>query len=186
MPMTDRLAALRLQLVATEMSLRIGNRIRQRREELGIKTQRELADLIPISSVTNQTINKWEKGAHEPGPQYKALLAKALQVDVAYFIADEPQGPTPDLSRLPADQGLADRLDRIEQRIQRLIEEQDERLRRQDEVLARIEAAITRESRVRDEAQAATEALLAAVGVANQALLAGSRDTAEARGPRAT
>lgn len=51
MPTTNRLDALRLQLVATEMSLRVGRRIRQRREELGLRTQRELADLIPSATV---------------------------------------------------------------------------------------------------------------------------------------
>jgi transcriptional regulator with XRE-family HTH domain len=102
MPTTDRVAALRLQLVATEMSLRVGRRIRQRREELGIRTQRELADLIPSTTVTNQTINKWEQGANEPTARYKAMLAEALDVDVAYFIAEEPKGATPD--PFPADE----------------------------------------------------------------------------------
>lgn len=112
MPTTNRLSALRLQLVATEMSLRIGQRIRQRREELGIRTQRELADLIPSPSVTNQTVNKWEKGVNEPGPKYKVMLAEALGVDVAYFIAPEPKGPTPTPF---ADPSVEERLTRVEQ-----------------------------------------------------------------------
>lgn len=106
MPMPNRLDALRLQLVATEMSLRVGTRIRQRREELGIRTQRELADLIPVASVTNQTVNKWEKGANEPSARYKALLAEALQVDVAYFIAEDPKPPTP--NPFPSNGSLGD------------------------------------------------------------------------------
>jgi transcriptional regulator with XRE-family HTH domain len=126
-PMTDRLAALRLQVVATEMSVRIGNRIRQRREELGIKTQRELANLIPIDSVTNQTVNKWEKGVHEPGPQYKMLLAQALQVDVAYFIAEEPQGATP--NPFPPANGGDDRLARIETALEALRQEREQGIR---------------------------------------------------------
>jgi transcriptional regulator with XRE-family HTH domain len=211
MPTTNRLDALRLQLVATEMSLRVGTRIRQRREELGIRTQRELADLIPSPSVTNQTVNKWEKGVNEPGPKYKAMLAEALGVDVAYFIAEEPKGPTP--SPFPSN-GITDRLDSIEGLIRQVTPEEIERLTapagdfetRLDviegeirdlraehareavevrEILAEIRAAIVEESRARDEAQEATRSLLAAVGAANRALRAGPQRTAAAPERRA-
>jgi transcriptional regulator with XRE-family HTH domain len=99
MPMTERLAALRLQIVATEMSARIGERIRERREELGMRTQRELADLIPSDTVTNQTVSNWERGVNQPSPRYLRELAEALQVDVSYFLQlrDKPaKGKTPD------------------------------------------------------------------------------------------
>lgn len=166
MPTTNRFDALRLQLVATEMSLRVGRRIRQRREELGIRTQRELADLIPSPSVTNQTVNKWEQGVNEPGPKYKMLLAEALQVDVAYFIAEDvtPNGnvgvrhlDTPELLRmLDPDNGIAGRLAELEQRVtaqlaehaarvEQLLRDQDALLERQSQILERIELAFTGE-----------------------------------------
>lgn len=174
MPTTNRLAALRLQLVATEMSLRVGKRIRQRRLELGIRTQRELADKIPSDSVTNQTINKWETGANEPGPRYKTMLAEALHVDVAYFIAEDPKGETPDLFGTPAVEGaLADRLDAIDaaiealrheraqeaDRVRELLKAQDALLERQSRILTRIEAAIATED---DSAERLEEAVRAA------------------------
>lgn len=111
--------------MATEMSLRVGERIRQRRQELGIRTQRELAELIPVASVTNQTVNKWEKGANEPSARYKALLAQALEVDVSYFIADTVPAQTPDpfgqgLSTNDQISGLTERLDRIETQLAEL------------------------------------------------------------------
>jgi transcriptional regulator with XRE-family HTH domain len=189
-PMTDRLAALRLQVVATEMSVRIGNRIRQRREELGIKTQRELANLIPIDSVTNQTVNKWEKGVHEPGPQYKMLLAQALQVDVAYFIAEEPQGATP--NPFPPANGGDDRLDRIEAAVSELRREREQGiaevqalLRRQDAVLERIEQAITREGESARRNDESARRLDEAVQRARQLLVGGTPDPAPAPRRRA-
>jgi transcriptional regulator with XRE-family HTH domain len=138
MPTTDRLAALRLQLVTTEMSLRVGQRIRKRREELGIRTQRALADLIPSPTVTNQTVNKWETGAVEPSPRYKALLAEALEVDVAYFIAEEPRAQTPDLS------SNGDRLARMDERLQRHAKLVEQRLAEQEELLGVIRSMVER------------------------------------------
>jgi transcriptional regulator with XRE-family HTH domain len=122
-PTTDRLAALRLQLVTTQMSLRVGQRIRQRREELGMN-QRELADAVvdldpeKNRAVTNQTVSNWERGVNEPGARYKEALAKAMTVDVGYFIAEPTKAPTPDLSRAG---GVSEsQLDRVERQIAEL------------------------------------------------------------------
>jgi transcriptional regulator with XRE-family HTH domain len=176
MPTTDRVAALRLQLVATEMSLRVGRRIRQRREELGIRTQRELADLIPSTTVTNQTINKWEQGANEPTARYKAMLAEALDVDVAYFIAEEPKGATPDLSKpATADLALVARLDAFEA----LIAKQNELLERQSEILASIEERLAAEKKATADARESTRRLLDAVDDASRVLGAGSQRAEE-------
>jgi len=81
--------------MAAEHVARIGARIRQRREELGL-TQRELADLIPGKADSNQ-VSKWERGEHKPGDDTLEHIAKALNVDPSYFHVPEPKPGTPDL-----------------------------------------------------------------------------------------
>lgn len=98
---TDELARRRLQLMAAEHVVRMGRRIAQRREELGL-SQNDLARLMP-GKVGAQQVSKWERGLHKPHPETLEHLAKALQTTVAHFMLDEPQAGTPDLMGKLAD-----------------------------------------------------------------------------------
>lgn len=114
--MTDRLDRLRLQLVATEMSRRVGGNIRRLREAAGLGTQRELADLLP-PAVTNQHISNWERGVNQPSPRYLEQLAQALNADVSDFYAAEENGDAKEETPDPfAGQDKA-QLDRIEEQL---------------------------------------------------------------------
>lgn len=115
---TNRLDALRLQIMASQHAERIGGRIRARREEMGLK-QRQLADLIPSDAVDNQRISDWERGVNMPSARYMEMLADALQRPIAWFHeeAGEPQD-TPDLMGALA--GTPGQLDRIEAKIDAL------------------------------------------------------------------
>jgi transcriptional regulator with XRE-family HTH domain len=97
MATTNRLDALRLRLVAGETAKQIGARIRARRLEKGIRTQRELADLIPEPAVNNQRVSDWERGVHEPSKRYLKMLGAALDVEIAYFYGAGEERPTPPL-----------------------------------------------------------------------------------------
>lgn len=82
--------------MAAEYLERMGERIRQRREEFGL-TQEELARQMP-GQVTGARISLWERGKNRPRDDSLESLAKVLKVDVAYFMADEPdKSRTPDL-----------------------------------------------------------------------------------------
>jgi len=96
MATTNRLDALRLRLVAGETAKRIGERIRDRRLELGLN-QRQLAERIPNDAVNNQRVSDWERGVHQPSERHLKQLATALEVDVAYFYIAPEALPTPPL-----------------------------------------------------------------------------------------
>lgn len=64
----------------------IGDRIRRRREELGL-TQQELAERVGYSSKT--TINKIENGASELRQKKIMEMAKALETSVNYIMGWE-------------------------------------------------------------------------------------------------
>lgn len=116
---TDRLAALRLQFMAGEMAHQIGARIRQRREELGLK-QAQLAARFDSDAINNQRISDWERGVHRPSERYMEQLAVALERDVSWFYAGEPSAETPDLmARLSPGDGS--QLDRIEAKLDELL-----------------------------------------------------------------
>ena len=65
--------------------MEIGNRIRQRRKELGM-TQEELASAV---YVTPQAISQWENGKTVPDIYKIRLIADALKMDRADLIDDE-------------------------------------------------------------------------------------------------
>jgi transcriptional regulator with XRE-family HTH domain len=114
---TDRLAALRLQLMAGELARQIGERIRQRRTELGLN-QGDLAALIGSTAVNNQRISDWERGVNKPSERYMEELAVALERDVSWFYSGDVS-PTPDLmAALP---GTENQLDRIEAKLDQLL-----------------------------------------------------------------
>lgn len=74
----------------------IGERIRERREALGLK-QPELAELVGVHTVT---ISKWENNRSEPGQRSLEKLATALHTSRAYLLGDtnDPTPPTSDIS----------------------------------------------------------------------------------------
>ena len=95
---------------------RVGERIRERRDELGL-SQRELAEQLPGKADGNQ-VSKWERGLHRPSDDTLEHIAKILSVDVAYFLAATPEPGTGDL--LAAFDGET-QLDRIERKLDALI-----------------------------------------------------------------
>jgi transcriptional regulator with XRE-family HTH domain len=100
--------------MAAEYVARMGARIRERREELGM-TQRELADAIPGKADSNQ-VSKWERGGHRPSDSTLEHIAKALKVTPAYFmVSPATAAGSGDLMEKfsPADP----RLDRLEAKI---------------------------------------------------------------------
>jgi transcriptional regulator with XRE-family HTH domain len=119
-PTTNRLQALRLQFMASEQAARIGARIRERREELGIETQRELADLIDVRTITNQVISNWERGTVKPGDENMRRLATALQVEQSYFY-EEPEKESPDLMEVLSASARDEQLGRIEEKLDKLL-----------------------------------------------------------------
>jgi transcriptional regulator with XRE-family HTH domain len=98
----NRLDALRVQLMAGEISIRIGQRIREARRGLGLN-QRELAVKINeiaeqdgvATPIDNQRISDWERGVNKPSERYMALLASALDKKMSWFW-EVPGQETPD------------------------------------------------------------------------------------------
>jgi transcriptional regulator with XRE-family HTH domain len=60
----------------------LGQKIRERREEKGFKTQGDLAAKL---GVDQSRISKWETGANLPDDESKQILKTALEVDDAFF-----------------------------------------------------------------------------------------------------
>lgn len=118
----ERLEALRLQVVASEIAARIGRRLRQRRDELGL-TQKQVAKAMPSPDVEPQRISDWERGYNKPTERYLNELVIALKVpDISWFYETEEQDEeTPDV--LGALNGNSTQLDRIERAIKNLDEQ---------------------------------------------------------------
>jgi transcriptional regulator with XRE-family HTH domain len=81
--------------MAGELASRIGARIREAREDLGIN-QRQLADRIPSDAVNNQRVSDWERGVNKPSDRYMKMIATALDRPVGWFYTEAP-ADTPDL-----------------------------------------------------------------------------------------
>lgn len=88
--------------MAVERAERIGGRIRERRDELGL-TQSQLAAAIGVNSVTKDYVSRWERGKVDVsvGP-YLPKIAEALDTSEADLMAgpktDRPtNGATPHL-----------------------------------------------------------------------------------------
>jgi transcriptional regulator with XRE-family HTH domain len=71
----------------------LGQRIRQRREELGLRQQ----DLATALHASPQSISKWERGENDPDIVHLPTLAKLLQVSIDWLL--EVDG------RLPVEEG---------------------------------------------------------------------------------
>ena len=96
---TRSVEALRFELMAREHVLRIGARIKDRRDELGL-SQKEVADRMPGLAVDGNYISRWERGIVKPGDEHMGDLAKALETTIAALLIDPPdKSETPDLSR---------------------------------------------------------------------------------------
>lgn len=95
MTQTSDAQRLRLQLVAADFVERMGARIRERRESMGLKRP-DLARLMS-GKVNENAIYRWETGKHQPMADTLEELARVLECDVAYFMAPEPEeSETPD------------------------------------------------------------------------------------------
>lgn len=116
---TSESQRLRLRLVAAEHVERIGARIRERREELDL-TRRALSNLMQ-GSVTENDLYRWETARHRPQDDTLADLARALEVDPAYFMTERAQPPTagPDLLAV-LDGGVASHLERVDGKLDAL------------------------------------------------------------------
>jgi transcriptional regulator with XRE-family HTH domain len=103
--------------MASEHVKRMGARIKDRREELGM-TQRQLADQVGGATDGNQ-VSKWERGSNRPSDAKLERLAVALKVDPSYFHTPPPLRETGDL--MGAFDGET-QLDRIEGMLEALVE----------------------------------------------------------------
>lgn len=107
------LARRRFELVAAEYLQRMGQRMAERRKALGL-TQEQVARALP-GETSGAHVSRWERGLHRPSDDTLEALAKALQVDVTYFLAaqaDKTNGtPDPFADQPP---NLDARLERIE------------------------------------------------------------------------
>jgi transcriptional regulator with XRE-family HTH domain len=86
--------------MAEEME-RIGGRMKERREELGLK-QREVAERIP-GKTESKDISRWENGRHRPESDTLGLIAKALETDISDLYAGPLAGRKPASTTSPLD-----------------------------------------------------------------------------------
>lgn len=101
--------------MASEHVKRMGARIKERREELGM-TQRQLADAVGGATDGNQ-VSKWERGANRPTDARLELIARALHVEPSYFHTPPPTEGTGDLMTAL---NSGSQLDRIEAQLHAL------------------------------------------------------------------
>lgn len=115
---TSRVYALKVALMASERGRKIGARMRERREELGL-SQSAVADEFPGASVTKDYISRWELGKVTVSDDYLEQAAEALRTTVADLVAGpvaEREQATPDvLGALEGDVPAA--LARIEKKL---------------------------------------------------------------------
>jgi transcriptional regulator with XRE-family HTH domain len=116
-PTTTKDLRRRFEEMASEHVKRMGARIKDRREELGL-TQRQLADLVGGATDGNQ-VSKWERGANRPTDARLEKIADALQVEPAYFHTPPPVNGTGDLmTAMNPERG---QLDRIENKLDAIL-----------------------------------------------------------------
>jgi putative transcriptional regulator len=108
MPTTTRTVRVTVRRVEGSYAVRLGERIRQKREALQI-TQRELADRIG-GAVEGTTVSRWERGRNTPSAQSLQAISEALQTTVDELTGD-----------LQADAEIvANQLDRIERLVEQI------------------------------------------------------------------
>jgi len=99
--------------MATARAQRIGGRIRERREKLGL-TQADVAARMGVASVTKDYISRWERGVVEVSEGYLPTLAQALDTTQS----DLEVGALIELS----DGQPESQLDRIEAKLNQILE----------------------------------------------------------------
>lgn len=99
------------------MATKIGTRIMERRQQLGI-TQEELA--FRMGYKTKSAINKIELGINDVSQSKVIKFAEALHTSVAYLMGwdDEEEKPT-----IPEDDGLSEEKRELIERIKKLPED---------------------------------------------------------------
>ncbi len=75
----------KLKPQATEFDLKVGQRLRFRREQMGL-SQTELANAL---GVTFQQIQKYESGKNRINLERLIFIASYLQIGVSYFFEDD-------------------------------------------------------------------------------------------------
>lgn len=101
--------------MAAEHVERIGARIRKRREELGLSRRRLIERMEGVA--TENDLYRWERGQHRPKDDTLETLARALEVDAAYFLAPEPEPGTADVIPLMRPGNFQAQLDRVEAKL---------------------------------------------------------------------
>jgi transcriptional regulator with XRE-family HTH domain len=190
---TFELQRRKFAVMAAEHVRALGERIRLRREELGM-TQDEVARQMK-GTLDGQRISKWERGENRPRDESLEDLARVLQTTALALLAPKPRtNGTPNETPDPfaGQDALADRLDRIEAAVSELRREREQGiaevqalLRRQDAVLERIEQAITREEESARRDDESARRLDEAVQRARQLLVGETPDPAPAPRRRA-
>lgn len=136
---TSVVARRRFELMAAEYLERIGQRIRERRDELGL-SRADVAREMPGKTNENQ-VYRWERGLHRPHDDALEALARVLKVDSpAYFLAPAPdKTETPDVLQALDGGSQLDRIERMLREAEKERHQVMDLLARQDDVLARIE-----------------------------------------------
>lgn len=115
---TSSTQRLRLQLVAADFLERMGARMREQRELLGL-SRAEVARRMP-GKVNENQVYRWEKGLHQPNPDTLQALGLVLDCDVSFFMSPPPeQTITPELITIPVEN--SDRLEQIEATLELIV-----------------------------------------------------------------
>lgn len=92
---TSPTARHRFEQMAAAYLQRMGERLRARRDELGL-SRSDVARQLPGKTNEN-AVYRWEKGQHRPNDDTLEALAGVLKTTVSYFLTDEPEkSATPD------------------------------------------------------------------------------------------
>jgi transcriptional regulator with XRE-family HTH domain len=132
--------------MAVRYKAELGQAIKRRREELGL-TQSDLADRTHYKEA--QSVSRWERG--ENLPRDLSVIAEALEWTLGELVAGieppdsraarrlgiEPTGVTPDLM----EDATGRRLQRIEQKLDRLLEREEEFVAIRERIAAALEEA---------------------------------------------
>lgn len=123
--LAERLERLRLQIVAAELAKIVGRNIQAARLEKGIRTQRALADMIrkcdPEMAAGNTRVSIWERGAETPSARYLQALTRVLDKNPDWFYTDHSKEATPEPFTPNIGRSTDGQLDRIEEKIDRLL-----------------------------------------------------------------
>lgn len=105
--------------MAAEHVERIGRRIRERREEIGL-SQGDVARELP-GKVDGNQVSRWERGLHRPQDETLEQLGRVLRVDPAYFMSDGPSRSASASAQELGDDEQQQQLDRIEAKLERVL-----------------------------------------------------------------